>query len=259
MTSNNNNMCILAVNGTLMRGLGLHQNMLNVGAIFEKETKTAKQYRLWSIDDQHPAMLRVLPNIGEEIAIETYFVPHEGLAKILLSEPPGLCIGKVKLISGEEVLGVLGEPLLCEGRLDITEYGGWRKYMDSKSKSAAPRPESSSTSMPVSTGTSSITFNLDSAPVTKQKTKKSKKSKKAPGQPKRNMSAYLFFAQEMRPVLQSNSEPMKFLEIGKKLGEMWQKLPESQRQLYVDRAAADKERYEREKAEWYARGREEPQ
>ena len=46
-----------------------------------------------------------------------------------MREPPGLCIGKVDLKDGEEVLGVFGEPLHCEGRRGITAYGGWRAYL----------------------------------------------------------------------------------------------------------------------------------
>jgi hypothetical protein len=34
----------------------------------------------------------------------------------------------VKLADGTVVLGVLGEPFLCAGRREITEYGGWRAY-----------------------------------------------------------------------------------------------------------------------------------
>jgi len=37
-------------------------------------------------------------------------------------------IGKVRLVDGAEVLGVLGEPVLCEGRLEITSFNGWRAY-----------------------------------------------------------------------------------------------------------------------------------
>ena len=47
-----------AVNGTLMRGLKLNNNLLNVGAVFDRESSTAPCYRLWSIDDQYPGMLR---------------------------------------------------------------------------------------------------------------------------------------------------------------------------------------------------------
>ena len=121
----------LAVNGTLMRGLELNQNMTGAGATFVREASTEPTYRLWSIGDRHPAMMRVKEG-GVAIALEIWAVPPDGLAQILQQEPPGLCIGKVKLSDGEEVLGVIGEPLLCEGQVDITQWGGWRAYCDAK-------------------------------------------------------------------------------------------------------------------------------
>ena len=125
----------LAVNGTLMRGLELNPNLLNVGAEFLRETTTAPVYRLWSIGDVHPAMLRVREG-GVAIALEVWSIPASGLIQVLQQEPPGLCIGKVQLIEGEEVLGVLGEPILCEGQKEITEYGGWRAYVQARDQSA---------------------------------------------------------------------------------------------------------------------------
>lgn len=121
----------LAVNGTLMRGLELNPNMIDAGATFVRETTTAPSYRLWSIDDRHPAMIRVTSG-GAPVAVEVWAVPPEGLGKILLQEPPGLCIGKVTLADGEEVLGVLGEPPVVEGQREITLYGGWRAYIAAK-------------------------------------------------------------------------------------------------------------------------------
>ena len=121
----------LGVNGTLMRGLELNPNLTTVGATFVREATTEPTYRLWSIGDRHPAMIRVKEG-GVAIALEVWAVPAEGLAQVLLQEPPGLCIGKVKLSDGEEILGVVGEPLLCEGQLEITQWGGWRAYCASK-------------------------------------------------------------------------------------------------------------------------------
>jgi len=121
----------LAVNGTLMRGLELNPNLLNAGAAFVEETLTEPAYRLWSINDRHPAMVRVAEG-GRAIAVEVWSVPGEGIASILLAEPPGLSIGKVKLASGRTVLGVLGEPILCEGHKEITAHGGWRAYIAGK-------------------------------------------------------------------------------------------------------------------------------
>lgn len=119
---------LLAVNGTLMRDLELNGNLLRAGARFAREAKTAPCYRLYSIGDSHPAMLRA-PSGGAAISLELWEVPAEGLAAILQSEPPGLCIGKVELAGGTMVLGVLGEPWLCEGRAEITRHGGWREYL----------------------------------------------------------------------------------------------------------------------------------
>jgi gamma-glutamylcyclotransferase (GGCT)/AIG2-like uncharacterized protein YtfP len=121
----------LAVNGTLMRGLELNQNLLAIEAKFIRETRTEPAYRIWSIGDRHPAMLKVKEN-GVAVAVEVWEVPASGLATLLIQEPPGLSIGKVRLIEGEEVLGVLGEPFLCEGQVEITQYGGWRAYIEAK-------------------------------------------------------------------------------------------------------------------------------
>jgi len=120
----------LAVNGTLMRGLDLNKNLLWVHATFVREALTEPTYRLWSIQDRHPAMQRVIEG-GTAIAVEVWAVPLKGLATLLKLEPPGLCIGKVRLADGEEVLGVLGEAILCEGQKDITAWGGWRAYINS--------------------------------------------------------------------------------------------------------------------------------
>lgn len=125
---------LLAVNGTLMRGLELNPNMLAAGARFVREDRTERGYRIWSINDRHPAMLRT-PGTGTEVALEIWDVPLAGLATILLSEPPGLSIGKVALADGSVVLGVLGEPFLCEGKREITAHGGWRAYVASRGKS----------------------------------------------------------------------------------------------------------------------------
>jgi hypothetical protein len=123
----------LAVNGTLMRGLELNDNLLKVGATFVEETTTAPIYRLWSIQDRHPAMIRVAEG-GKAIAVEIWAVPPAGICAILLQEPPGLCIGKVVLVNQEVVLGVLGEPFLCEDQREITEWEGWRAYTDEQVK-----------------------------------------------------------------------------------------------------------------------------
>lgn len=119
----------LAVNGTLMRGLELNGNLVDVGARFVRDATTEPVYRLWSIADRHPAMLRVATG-GKAIALEVWAVPLAGFGTLLLQEPPGLCIGRVRLSDGKSVLGVVGEPIICEGQREITQWGGWRSYAE---------------------------------------------------------------------------------------------------------------------------------
>jgi gamma-glutamylcyclotransferase (GGCT)/AIG2-like uncharacterized protein YtfP len=125
---------MLAVNGTLMRGLKLNPNMTAAGATFVRESTTEPHYRLWSINDDHPAMIRVTDGSGTSIQVEVWSVPAAGLAGILLNEPPGLAIGKVRLADGSTVLGVLGENALVEGQREITAHGGWRRYIQTKAE-----------------------------------------------------------------------------------------------------------------------------
>jgi hypothetical protein len=121
---------LLAVNGTLMRGLALNSTLLAVDAVFVCEATTEPSYRLWSIDDRHPAMVRVT-DCGAPVAVEVWSVPAGALAFILMNEPDGLTIGKVRLADGSAVLGVLGEFAACDGQKEITAFGGWRAYIDS--------------------------------------------------------------------------------------------------------------------------------
>lgn len=118
---------LLAVNGTLMRGLELNPNMLAAGAEFAREDQTAACYRIWSIGDRHPGMQRI-PGAGTSAALEVWAVPPAGLASILQNEPPGLATGKVLLKDGSIVLGLLAEPFLYEGQPEITAFGSWRAY-----------------------------------------------------------------------------------------------------------------------------------
>ncbi|MEN9232237.1 MAG: hypothetical protein Q6L68_15165 [Thermostichus sp. DG02_5_bins_236] len=124
----------LAVNGTLMRGLALNGNLTQIGATFLQEAQTASCYRLWSIRDIHPGMMRVSQG-GAAIALELWETPALGLSQLLLQEPPGLSVGRILLSDGTEVLGILAESYLCEGQAEITAWGGWRAYIESLTKS----------------------------------------------------------------------------------------------------------------------------
>ena len=75
------NNLILAVNGTLMRGLELENNLKEAGASFIKESKTEKAYRLFSINDKYPAMVKDAN--GSAIDVELYEISEQGMQEVL--------------------------------------------------------------------------------------------------------------------------------------------------------------------------------
>jgi gamma-glutamylcyclotransferase (GGCT)/AIG2-like uncharacterized protein YtfP len=117
----------LFVNGTLMRGLALHDNL--AGAEFVAAARTAPIYRLYSIGDRHPGMFEVAEG-GVAVAGEIYRVPDDVWRRVEAGEPPDLYRGPVRLADGREVSGILYPRELAEGRQrDISDYGDWRAYM----------------------------------------------------------------------------------------------------------------------------------
>lgn len=122
----------LFVNGTLMRGLGLHKNL--AGAEFLGEFKTKPKYRLFSINDVHPGMYEVAEG-GVAVAGEFYEMSDEIWAAVEAGEPPFLYDGPVELEDGHIVDGILyPKEQIKPEHVEISEFGDWRLYMDSKNK-----------------------------------------------------------------------------------------------------------------------------
>ena len=120
----------LFVNGTLMRGLALHENLHD--AEFMGEFVTAPNYRLYSIDDEHPAMFAV-DDGGVAVKGEMYRMSEAVWKRVEESEPPNLYCGPVTLADGSTVNGILfSKEIAKQSHLDISEFGDWRAYMASK-------------------------------------------------------------------------------------------------------------------------------
>jgi len=60
----------------------------------------------------------------------------------------------------------------------------------------------------------------------------------------------MFFANEQRENVRVENPGITFGQVGKVLGERWKALNDKQRKPYEDKAKADKERYENEKASY---------
>jgi hypothetical protein len=121
----------LVVNGGLMRGMRSASRMRAAGAIWIADVFTAPVYRLWSILDRHPGMIRFVSG-GAAIAAELYAVPRASFPQVVEEEAPGLSVGRVLLDNGAAPLGVIIEPWRVEGMDEITGHGGWRAYVAHK-------------------------------------------------------------------------------------------------------------------------------
>ena len=77
-----------------------------------------------------------------------------------------------------------------------------------------------------------------------------KRAKKTAGGPKRATTAYFFYTNAIRPQVKEQHPDMKVTEMAKVMGSKWKELSADEKQKYVDMAAEDKARYQREKAAW---------
>lgn len=76
--------------------------------------------------------------------------------------------------------------------------------------------------------------------------RRNKRGPKDPAAPKRASGAYVFFTNEMRPKVLSEFPGIKFVELGKVLGERWRALTPDEKKRYEDMASDDKIRFQLE-------------
>lgn len=76
--------------------------------------------------------------------------------------------------------------------------------------------------------------------------KRKPKKKKDPNAPKRAMTAFMFFSQIERENVKKDIPGIAFQEIGRVLGERWNKLSGPEKEPYEAKARADKKRYQDE-------------
>ena len=75
-----------------------------------------------------------------------------------------------------------------------------------------------------------------------------KKQKKDPNAPKRNMSAYFLYSIEARPQIKAENPDASFGEIARAISARFKELSDTEKAKWDEKAAADKERYQREMA-----------
>ncbi|MZR32387.1 allophanate hydrolase [Sneathiella litorea] len=121
--------CLAAV-GAHMSGLPLNGELTKLGGRFLKDAKTAPIYRLYSLAGGPPYRPGLVRNKkGTMIDLEIWAIPVKEFGEFIRGIPAPLGIGTVSLSDGTAVNGFICEAAGLEGATDITNFGGWRKFL----------------------------------------------------------------------------------------------------------------------------------
>ncbi|WP_373230365.1 allophanate hydrolase [Cohnella sp.] len=118
---------LVAVCGLHMRGLQLENQMLQYGARFLREDKTAAKYSMYKLPTQptKPGLIKQMDG-GSKIDLEVWEMPLETFGAFTANIPGPLGMGKVELQDGTEVPGFVCEAYAVSDAEDVTPFGGWR-------------------------------------------------------------------------------------------------------------------------------------
>ncbi|MCA8863040.1 MULTISPECIES: gamma-glutamylcyclotransferase [unclassified Halomonas] len=123
---------LMFVNGQAMSGGSI--NFALQEAKFLGAAKTAAKYRFYSVRDEFPGLWPVEQG-GQSIPGELYEVSYAQLRESLLpNEPSELELGVIEMEDGSGSLSMKmrAEEITGTDVVDITNEGGWHKYLAAK-------------------------------------------------------------------------------------------------------------------------------
>ncbi|MFJ7513039.1 allophanate hydrolase [Peribacillus simplex] len=123
----NKSTTLVAVCGLHMRGFPLEKQMIEHGAVFLREAKTAPRYKMWRLATQpsKPGLIRT-KEPGASIELELWEMPLSEFGFFASLIPSPLGIGTIELEDGTEAPGFVCEAAAAEMAEDISHSGGWR-------------------------------------------------------------------------------------------------------------------------------------
>jgi allophanate hydrolase len=124
----------VVVCGAHMESLPLNWQLTERGGKLVERTHSAPAYRLYALAGgslYRPGMVYDEQQ-GQTIEVEVWSVPKNEFGSFVADIPSPLGIGKVKLKSGRTLSGFICEPFGIEEAVEITELGGWRKYLQTR-------------------------------------------------------------------------------------------------------------------------------
>lgn len=123
----------IAVVGAHLTGMALNHELTSMGASLVEETRTAPHYRLFDLNGTvppKPGLQREPGFAGPGILLEIWEIPAAGLGQFVARIPAPLGVGKIELADGRHVTGFLCEAAALADAREITDFGGWRAYIN---------------------------------------------------------------------------------------------------------------------------------
>jgi len=121
----------VVVCGAHLQQLPLNWQLTERGATLADKTRTSASYHMYALaggPPYRPALVRD-DTAGAQIEVEVWQLPAENFGSFVAGIPAPLGIGKVELEDGRWLPGFICEPCGIEDAQEITELGGWRKYL----------------------------------------------------------------------------------------------------------------------------------
>jgi len=123
----------LAVFGAHLRGKPLNFQLEDLGARFVEEIRTSDAYRLTALNTTppKPGLVRHGAGKGAAVAGELFRISEAGLGRFLAALPAPMALTSVELADGRSVVGFGCTHEAAADAVDITEFGGWKAYLQS--------------------------------------------------------------------------------------------------------------------------------
>ncbi|MGE8560595.1 MAG: allophanate hydrolase [Acinetobacter sp.] len=123
----------LAVVGAHLSGMPLNFQITTRGGTLVQKTKTAPHYQLYALKNTTPPKpgLQYLHK-GQSIEVEVWEIPFANFGQIVAEVPAPLGIGNLQLADGSWVKGFICEGYALEDATNISHFGGWRAFIQSK-------------------------------------------------------------------------------------------------------------------------------
>jgi allophanate hydrolase len=122
----------VAVVGAHLTGMPLNFQLTTRQAVHVETTTTSADYALFAL----PGTVPPKPGLarqdeGQHIIVELWDIPKARFGEFVAEIPTPLGMGNVELADGRWVKGFICEPYGLNGAKNISEFGGWRAYIQS--------------------------------------------------------------------------------------------------------------------------------